>query len=136
MPQARATVEDQLHEWSGRTLIDRNGERIGEVDFLYVDRDSDRPEWAGVLNLHLLGMRPALVPLRRAVVRGREVRVGNVTRDQVRRAPHVEPRRGLSEEDEELLIRYYRLRRGVTRRPGAPRPPQGPRRRPRPPGLA
>ena len=133
MPEPRSAAGEKLHEWSGRTLVDRNGERIGEVDFLYVDHESGRPEWAGVLNLHLLGMRPALVPLRRAAVRGREVRVGNVTKEQVRRAPYVEPERGLSEEDEELLAGYYRLRPRVTRRPTPPRPPYGPRRRPRAP---
>jgi hypothetical protein len=137
MPEARSAIEDHLHEWSGRTLIDRNGERIGEVDFLYVDSDSGRPEWAGVLNLHLLGTRPALVPLKRATVRGREVRVANVTKELVRRAPHVEPDRGLSDEDEQLLAGYYRLRPRITRRPTPPRPPGGPRRRPRSPqGLA
>jgi hypothetical protein len=137
MPEARSAGEDHLREWSGRTLIDRNGERIGEVDFLYVDSESDRPEWAGVLNLHLLGMRPALVPLRRATVRGREVRVGNVTKEQVRGAPYVEPERGLSDEDEQLLVGYYRLHPRMTRRPAPPKPPAGPRRRPRSPeGLS
>jgi len=126
----RAAAATDLSEWSGRTLIDRNGERIGEVDFLYVDSESDRPEWAGVLNLHLLGMRPALVPLRRAAVRGREVRVANVTRDQVRHAPYVEPDRGLSDEDEALLIAHYRLR------PRRPTRPKGPRRRPKAPAPA
>lgn len=133
MPEPRSATEDHLREWSGRTLIDRNGERIGEVDFLYVDSDSGRPEWAGVLNLHLLGTRPALVPLKRATVRGREVRVPNVTKELVQRAPHVEPDRGLSDEDEQLLAGYYRLRPGVSRRPAPPKPPAGPRRRPRSP---
>ncbi len=132
MPEARSELHPGLEEWAGRTLIDRNGERIGEVDFLYVDRDTDRPEWAGVLNLHLLGMRPALVPLRRASARGREVRVPNVTKEQVRNAPHVEPDIGLSDEDEALLAGYYRLR---VRRPAPPNPPTGPRRAPRPPGA-
>lgn len=132
MPEVRSESIPGLEEWSGRTLIDRNGERIGEVDFLYVDRDTDRPEWAGVLNLHLLGMRPALVPLRRASARGRQVRVPNVTKDQVRNAPYVEPDLGLSDEDEELLTTYYRLR---VRRPTPPKPPAGPRRSPRPPGA-
>ena len=84
-----------------------------------------------MLNLHLLGTRPALVPLRRASTRGK-VRVPNVTKEQVRNAPHVEPDLGLSDEDEELLATYYRLR---VRRPTPPKPPAGPRRPPRPPGL-
>ena len=131
MPEVRDATPD-LDQWSGRTLIDRNGERIGEVDFLYVDRDTERPEWAGVLNLHLLGMRPALVPLRRASTRGRQVRVPNVTKEQVRNAPYVEPDLGLSDEDEELLADYYRLR---VRRPTPPKPPSGRRRSPRPPAV-
>ena len=131
MPEVRSESKADPDEWSGRTLIDRNGERIGEVDFLYVDRDTDRPEWAGVLNLHLLGMRPALVPLRRASTRGRQVRVPNVTKEQVRNAPHVEPDLGLSDEDEELLATYYRLR---VRRPTPPKPPTGPRGVPAPAG--
>jgi hypothetical protein len=131
MPEVRSEPTPDPDDWSGRTLIDRNGERIGEVDFLYVDRSTDRPEWAGVLNMHLLGMRPALVPLRRASTRGRQVRVPNVTKEQVRNAPHVEPDLGLSDEDEELLASYYRLR---VRRPTPPKPPTKPRRSPRPPG--
>jgi hypothetical protein len=130
MPDSRAQPRTVHDEWSGRMLIDRNGEQIGEVDFLYVDRDTGRPEWAGVLNLHLLGMRPALVPLRRVSARGRERRVPNVTKEQVRSAPHVEPDIGLSEEDEALLTSHYRLR---VRRPVPPRPPGGLRRRPRSP---
>ena len=115
-------------DWSGRTLVDRKGERIGEVDFVYVDDASGRPEWAGVLNLRLLGMRPALVPLRRASRHGHAVRLRNVTSDQVRSAPYVPPDRGMSEEDEELLMRHYRL-------PRRPRAPDGPRQRPRPPRV-
>jgi hypothetical protein len=111
-------------DWAGRTVVDRRGERIGEIDFLYVD-ESGRPEWAGVLNVHLLGMRPALVPLRRASVEGREVRLRH-TRDQVRSAPYVSPDQELSDEDEALLLRHYRLPRGVSRRPGPPRPPRSP----------
>ncbi|MDQ3587194.1 MAG: PRC-barrel domain-containing protein [Actinomycetota bacterium] len=132
----QTATEGDLRDWSGRTLIDRNGEEIGEIDFLYVDRGTERPEWAGVLNLHLLGMRPALVPLARASVRGHRVRVPNVTKQQVRGAPYVEPDAGLSEADEALLAGYYRLSPRVSRRPMPPKPPAGPRRRPRPPGRS
>jgi len=135
MADAQTAAGPDLHDWSGRTLIDRNGEEIGEIDFLYVDRETERPEWAGVLNLHLLGMRPALVPLARASVRGRQVRVPNVTKEQVSRAPYVEPDAGLSDADEELLAAYYRLSPRVSRRPTPPKPPTGPRRRPRRPRV-
>lgn len=135
MTSAHGATDAKLQEWSGRTLIDRNGEVIGDVDFLYVDRETERPEWAGVLNLHLLGTRPALVPLARASVRGGCVRVGNVTKEQVRNAPHVEPDVGLPDEEEALLVEYYRLGRGVRRPPRPPRSPRGPRARPRGPST-
>lgn len=131
MAEAREASDAQVTDWSGRTLVDRNGEEIGEVDFLYVDRETDRPEWAGVLNLHLLGMRPALVPLARASVLGQVVRIRNVTKEQVRNAPYVEPGAGLPDTEEARLVDYYRLRRGVSRRPAPPKPPAGPRRPPR-----
>lgn len=133
MTDAQTVPDGHLRDWSGRTLIDRNGEEIGEVDFLYVDRETERPEWAGVLNLHLFGTRPALVPLGRATGSGHRVRIGNVTKEQVRNAPYVEPGAGLLDADEALLVSYYRLRRGVSRRPVPPKPPEGPRRRPRRP---
>jgi len=135
MANAQTAEGPDLRDWSGRTLVDRNGEEIGEVNFLYVDRDTQRPEWAGVLNLHLLGMRPALVPLARASVRGRRVRVPNVTKQQVSRAPHVEPDAELSDADAELLAGYYRLSPRVSRRPTPPKPPAAPRRRPRRPSA-
>lgn len=122
-------VPTDPEEWSRRTLVDRKGERIGEVDFVYVDDYSGRPEWAGVLNLRLLGMRPALVPLRRASPHGDAVRLRNVTKEQVRSSPYVAPDRGMSDEDEELLMRHYRL-------PRRPRAPGGPRQPPRPPRVA
>ncbi|MDQ3719944.1 MAG: PRC-barrel domain-containing protein [Actinomycetota bacterium] len=135
MAKAQTAAGPDLRDWSGRTLVDRAGEEIGEIDFLYVDRETERPEWAGVLNLHLLGMRPALVPLARASVRGSRVRVANVTKDQVRCAPYVEPDAGLSDADEELLADYYRLSPRMSRRPAPPMPPAGPRRRPRRPSV-
>jgi hypothetical protein len=119
-------VPTDPEEWSRRTLVDRKGERIGEVDYVYVDDVSGLPKWAGVLNLRLIGMRPALVPLRRASLQGEAVRLRNVTKAQVRAAPYVPPDRGLSEEDEDLLLRHYRLPRGVKRRPAPPKPPRGP----------
>ncbi len=128
MAKEKTAAEGHLEDWSGRTLIDQNGEKIGEIGFLYVDRRTQRPEWAGVLNLRLLGMRPALVPLARASVHEDRVRVANVTRQQVRSSPYVEPDAGLSDADEALLAGHYRLRRRVTRRPAPPKPPAGPRR--------
>ncbi len=135
MPDGQTATARDLSAWSGRTIIDRNGDEIGEIDFLYVDRDTERPEWAGVLNLRLLGMRPALVPLARASLRGDRVHIPNVTKEQVRNAPYVEPDASLSDADEALIAHYYRLSPRIWRRPVPPKPPEGPSRRPRRPAI-
>jgi sporulation protein YlmC with PRC-barrel domain len=36
------------YDWNGRTVIGSDGEKIGKVDELYLDRESDQPEWARV----------------------------------------------------------------------------------------
>ena len=35
-------------EWLGRTLIDRDGERIGKLQDVYVDVETDEPQFATV----------------------------------------------------------------------------------------
>lgn len=96
-------------DWCGCTLTDSTGHRIGEVDYLYVDEETDEPKWAGVLNFPLLGARAALVPLIFAQADRESVRITNVTREQVQNAPIVEPDRELAEQDAARLSRYYGL---------------------------
>ena len=38
----------EAYDWSGRTLVDRHGERIGKLEELYVDEATGEPEWAAV----------------------------------------------------------------------------------------
>ena len=96
-------------DWCGCTLIDSDGDRIGEVDYLYVDEATGQPKWAGVLNSPLLGARAALVPLALAFADGEHIWVPSVTREQVRSAPNIEPDRELGEQDVARLSRHYGL---------------------------
>ena len=50
------------YDWEGRTLKDRNGDKIGKIDALYVDQETDKPEWA-LVNTGLFGTKSSFVPL-------------------------------------------------------------------------
>ena len=86
------------YDWRGRTVIDRNGEKIGKIDELYLDHQSYKPEWASV-HTGLLGTKRSLVPLAGATPKGEDVQV-RVSKEQVKGAPSVESDRELSEREE------------------------------------
>jgi uncharacterized protein (TIGR02271 family) len=93
------------YDWRDRTVIDRNGEEIGQIDELYLDHQSDEPEWASV-HTGWLGTKRSLVPLAGATPKGEDVQVP-VSKDQVKGAPNAEPDRELSEREEIELFQYY-----------------------------
>jgi hypothetical protein len=39
---------EQVRGWWGRVMVDRDGNRLGEIIDIYLDRETDRPEWAVV----------------------------------------------------------------------------------------
>jgi uncharacterized protein (TIGR02271 family) len=93
------------YDWSGRTVIGSDGEKIGKIDDLYFDHRSDKPEWASV-HTGLFGSKRSFVPLAGATPQGEDVQV-TVSKDQVKDAPNVEPDGELSEHDEVALFEHY-----------------------------
>lgn len=37
---------EQVAAWSGRDAYDRDGEKMGQIEAIYLDRSTDRPQWA------------------------------------------------------------------------------------------
>ena len=93
------------YDWNGRTLKDRNGDKIGTIDALYLDQQTDKPEWA-LVNTGLFGTKSSFVPLAGAAPRGEDV-VVKVEAQQVKDAPKMEPDEQLSEQQEAELFRHY-----------------------------
>jgi uncharacterized protein (TIGR02271 family) len=91
--------------WEGRTLIDQNGEKIGTIDSLYLDRASDKPEWA-LVSTGLFGTKSSFVPLSGASPSGEDV-VVQVDAAQVKEAPKIDADGDLSEHQEAELFRHY-----------------------------
>jgi uncharacterized protein (TIGR02271 family) len=95
----------EAYDFRGRTLVDRDGEKIGTVDEIYSDQDGGQPEWA-LVHTGLLGMKKSFVPLRGAFPNGEHVRV-TVDKQAVKDAPSVEADQQLSEAEERQLFEHY-----------------------------
>jgi uncharacterized protein (TIGR02271 family) len=100
-----STDTTQGYDWQGRTLKDRSGDKIGTIDALYVDQQTDKPEWA-LVNTGLFGSKSSFVPLAGASPQGDDV-VATVEAQQVKDAPKLSPDENLSEEQEAELFRHY-----------------------------
>jgi uncharacterized protein (TIGR02271 family) len=95
----------EAYDWQGRTLKDRNGKKIGKIETLYLDRESDRPEWA-LVHTGLFGTKSSFVPIAGASPQGEDV-VVQVDAEQVKDAPKMDPDAELSEQQEAELFRHY-----------------------------
>jgi len=93
--------------WMGRVMVDRDSNKIGEVVDIYLDNETDRPEWA-VVRTGLFGLRSTFVPLAEAREVGDELQVPH-QRLQVKQAPNIDPDGQLSEVEEAELYRHYGL---------------------------
>jgi hypothetical protein len=97
---------DTVLGWRGSTVVDRDGEKIGTFEELYLDQ-ADRPAW-GAVNTGLFGMRQTFVPLSEAqpVEQGLQV---PFEKDHVKSAPNIDPGTQLTGDEEEQLHRHYGL---------------------------
>ena len=48
-----ATTEHDVLSWRGQNLIDSHGDKIGKIEEIYLDADSNVPEWALVTTGHV-----------------------------------------------------------------------------------
>src|SRR4051794_352280 len=94
-------------EWRGRTVVDRDGDKIGKLDEVYLDDSTGQPEWV-IVNTGLFGTRSSFVPLAGASPSGEQVRV-SYEKSQVKNAPSIDPSDELTQEEEAELYSYYGL---------------------------
>jgi uncharacterized protein (TIGR02271 family) len=92
-------------EMSGATVTGRDGEKLGKVETVYLDNETQRPEWAAV-KTGLFGGHVSLVPLATAQYDDGHLQVP-YTKDEVQNAPHHDPGQELSVEDERQLFTHY-----------------------------
>jgi hypothetical protein len=108
---------DDVPNWRGRDVVDRNGHPVGVLTDLYVDEATGQPEWAGV-KTGLFSHRVTFVPLSEAAAHGMHVQVA-YEQSQIHDAPNVDPGGHLSAEEEARLYEYYGLEYSPTGASGA-----------------
>ena len=91
-------------EWRGRTVIDRDGEKIGTLREIYLD-EAERPSW-GSIHTALFGLRQTLAPLSEARPEGDQLRVPYAG-EHVKDAPNIDPDVQLTPEEEQRLYTHY-----------------------------
>jgi hypothetical protein len=129
---------EEIRAWVGRVMVDRDGNRLGEITDIYLDRETDRPEWA-VVRTGLFGLRSSFVPLAEASEVGDQIQVPH-ERGLVKDAPNIEADGQLSEAEEAELYRHYGLdydtvTTGGDQRMGQPGGPAGQDQPTAPPGT-
>lgn len=108
MSEGQAEARWSVAEWHGKMLLDRNGEKIGRLQDVYVDVETDEPQFGtvkeGFVNRHL-----TFVPLGGIRIGPDDLQVA-VTKDQVRSAPDIELHgEELSQSDESTLYHHFEL---------------------------
>ncbi|MGZ6639392.1 MAG: PRC-barrel domain-containing protein [Solirubrobacteraceae bacterium] len=111
-PEATATEPAVLHreiaEWHGRDLVDRDGERIGKLEEVYFDIETDEPQF-GTVKEGFIGRHLTFVPLTGITIGPNNLQVP-VSKQQVKDAPNIELQGGeLSQADESALYHHYQL---------------------------
>jgi hypothetical protein len=95
-------------EWHGRMLTDRNGEKIGKLQDVYVDVETDEPQFATVKE-GFIGRHLTFVPLGGIKV-GPDSLTAAVSKAQVEDAPNIEQHgEELSQADESSLYHHFEL---------------------------
>lgn len=107
--EAEDLTLEEAQGWAGHKLDDLGGSSVGKVEGVYVDEKSGRPEWLQA-RMGRFGHH-TLVPARDAVAAAGHVWVP-YTRDQIRKAPKMEPGKAIERDAEAALLEHYGIGAG------------------------
>lgn len=99
---------EDIREWRGHNVVDVDGNRIGELEAIYVDTQTDQPSFATVKVGLPTRQRLVFTPLAGARVGPGYVRVA-FSKKQVKGAPSIDTRGELPAGDEEAVFSHYEL---------------------------
>jgi hypothetical protein len=106
-PPERTTNDHRdLAEWRGRRLVDSSGKRIGKLEGVYYDVETDEPQF-GTVKEGLFSRHLTFVPLVGVTIGPDNLQVP-ASRQQIKDAPNLKPN-DLAPVDESLLYHHYQL---------------------------
>jgi uncharacterized protein YrrD len=108
MTEHQGEARWNVAEWHGKMLLDRDGQKIGKLQDVYVDVENDEPQFGtvkeGFIDRHL-----TFVPLGGITVGPDELQV-QVAKALVETAPNIELHgEELSQADESALYHHFEL---------------------------
>ena len=108
------TQVTEAYDWRGRDIIDADGEKVGTLEELFRDEDTQEPEWA-VVRTGMFGKKLSFVPIQGAEPRGEDVQV-LFSKAQIKDAPRIDDSEGqLSQDEEAQLYEHYGISYGESR---------------------
>jgi hypothetical protein len=96
---------DQALAWRGREVVDREGQKVGTFDEIYLDEGTNEPAWAAVKS-GPFRLRRRVVPIVGVQPDGDRIRLP-FTKDQVKSAPTIDSEGWVPERDQETIYRHY-----------------------------
>jgi len=90
---------------TGAPVHGSDGAKLGKVEGVYLDNDTEQPEWISVKS-GLFGSHVSIVPLSQSNWDGNALTVP-FDKDAIQAAPHHDPDAALSSQDEDDLYRHY-----------------------------
>jgi uncharacterized protein YrrD len=101
-------THQNIAEWHGKDLVDRDGEKIGKLEDVYVDVETDEPMF-GTVKEGLFARHLTFVPLHGLTIGPDNLQVA-VSREQVQEAPNIDMHGDeLSQTGESALYHHYQL---------------------------
>jgi uncharacterized protein (TIGR02271 family) len=100
-----ASTNQDVLALRGQDLYGSDGEKLGKIDEIYLDSQTNEPEWA-LVTTGLFGTKQSFVPLGGMSQQGENATVP-YDKATVKDAPKIDPDGRLSEREEEELYRHY-----------------------------
>ena len=97
--------KDRILEHRGNELCDRDGEKLGTIEEIYLDAGTDQPAWA-LVSTGLFGHKQTFVPLREAAESDGTLTVP-VDKATVKDAPKIDHNGQLTKREEAGLHAHY-----------------------------
>jgi sporulation protein YlmC with PRC-barrel domain len=100
------TTIQETQTWKGKKVVDADGDKIGTIEEIFLDRHTGEPAWATV-KTGLFGLKSSFVPLAGAqLTDDDELRIP-IDKELVKDAPKVEADGELTPEEERRLWQHY-----------------------------
>ena len=112
--------KDRMLQFRGDDLHDRDGEKIGGLEEIYLDAQTNEPQWA-LVHTGLFGTKRTFVPLHEAEERDGALTVP-IDKATVKDAPKVEANGQLTQQEEQELFAHYGIAREDAGEPGLRKP--------------